>query len=191
MNPFGQELRKILTQCKTSGVVSYAGRSAYIQLDPDLRARLEFVSLNIASQYNALKLTILNRTEGAVDVNILRFGDLLGKKKVSNPNFSDGILPHLWDDYGKVDWYVYQPTQADYRLLAGTVDEYLQVFQRQEEAQEHSPQHKCGVLISEAMGIASVQNPFTDRNMPYEQPFQPDAGDAEAVPIFVILSPIC
>lgn len=42
-----------------------------------------------------------------------------------------------------------------------------------------------------AMGIASVQNPFTDRNMPYEQPFQPDAGDAEAVPIFVILSPIC
>lgn len=39
-----------------------------------------------------------------------------------------------------VDWYVYQPTQADYRLLAGTVDEYLQVFQRQEEAQEHSPQ---------------------------------------------------
>ena len=94
--------------------MSYAGRSAYIQLDPDLRARLEFVSLNIAGQYNALKLTILNRTEGAVDVNILRFGDLLGKKKVSNPNFSDGILPHLWDDYGKVDWYVYQPTQADY-----------------------------------------------------------------------------
>ena len=52
-------------------------------------------------------------------------------------------------------------------------------------------QHECEVLISEAMGIASVQNPFTDRNMPYEQPFQPDAGDAEAVPIFVILSPIC
>ena len=52
-------------------------------------------------------------------------------------------------------------------------------------------QHKCEVLISEAMGIASVQSPFTDRNMPYEQPFQPDAGDAEAVPIFVILSPIC
>ena len=52
-------------------------------------------------------------------------------------------------------------------------------------------QHTCEVLKSEAMGIASVQNPFTDRNMPYDQPFQPDAGDAEAVPIFVILSPIC
>ena len=140
MDPVGQGLGNNPTQCKTSGPVSFAGRSAYIQLDPELRARLEFVSLNIASQYNALKLTILNRTEGAVDVNILRFGDLLGKKKVSNPNFSDGVLPHLWDDYGKIGWYVYQPTQADYRMLAGAVDEYLQVFQRQEEAQENSPQ---------------------------------------------------
>lgn len=41
-------------------------------------------------------------------------------------------------EYGRD--YVYQPTQADYRLLAGAVDEYLQVFQRQEEAQENSPQ---------------------------------------------------
>jgi hypothetical protein len=65
-------------------------------------------------------------------MNIIRFGDLLGKKKVSNPNFSDGVLPHLWDDYGKVGWYVYQPTQADYSVLAGAVDEYLQVFQQEE-----------------------------------------------------------
>lgn len=112
MNPFGQELKKILIQSKTSGLVSYVGRSAYIQLDPELRVKLDFLSLNISNQYNALKLTVLNRTEGAVDMNIIRFGDLLGKKKVSNPNFSDGVLPHLWDDYGKVGWYVYQPTQA-------------------------------------------------------------------------------
>lgn len=132
MNPFGQELKKILIQSKTSGLVSYVGRSAYIQLDPELRVKLDFLSLNISNQYNALKLTVLNRTEGAVDMNIIRFGDLLGKKKVSNPNFSDDVLPHLWDDYGKVGWYVYQPTQADYSVLAGAVDEYLQVFQQEE-----------------------------------------------------------
>ena len=132
MNPFGQELKKILIQSKTSGLVSYVGRSAYIQLDPELRVKLDFLSLNISNQYNALKLTVLNRTEGAVDMNIIRFGDLLGKKKVSNPNFSDGVLPHLWDEYGKVGWYVYQPTQADYSVLAGAVDEYLQVFQQEE-----------------------------------------------------------
>lgn len=46
-----------------------------------------------------------------------------------------GHIPHAG-----LGWYVYQPTQADYRMLAGAVDEYLQVFQRQEEAQENSPQ---------------------------------------------------
>ena len=50
------------------------------------------------------------------------------------------MIPHLWDDYGKVGWYVYHPAQADYKLLAGVVDEYLQIFQSQEEAQENIPQ---------------------------------------------------
>lgn len=73
-----------------------------------------------------------------------------------------------------------QIKRSFYRLRAGRSNEQLvaemaQIFQ----------------VSKQAMGIASVQNPFTDRNMPYEQPFQPDAGDAEAVPIFVILSPIC
>lgn len=139
MNYFAQELRKILVQSSLDCPVSYAGRSAYLQIDQELRARLEFISMNIANHYNALRLTILNRTEGAVDVNTLRFCDLLGKKTVSNPNFREGIVPYLWDDHGKVGWYVYQPTQADHRLLAGAVDEYLQVF-RQEEMQQNTPQ---------------------------------------------------
>ena len=72
------ELRKILSQSKESAHTTYVGRAAYIQVAPELRAKLEFVSLNIANQYNALKLTVLNRVDGAVDINILRFGDLLG-----------------------------------------------------------------------------------------------------------------
>lgn len=140
MNHFEQELRKILAQSKEAVRISYVGRAAYIQLDPELRVKLEFVSLHIANQYSALKLTILNWTDGKVDVNVLRFEDLLGKKKVSNPNFPDGISPHIWDNYGKAAWYVYQPTQADYKTLAAAVDEYLQIFHRQEETQNNIQQ---------------------------------------------------
>ena len=129
MNAFEMELKKILSQSKEATHTTYVGRAVYIQVAPELRVKLEFISLNIANQYNALKLTVLNRIDGVVDINILRFGDLLGKKMVSNPNFSDGVIPHLWDDYGKVRWYVYQPGQADYKLLTGVVDEYLQIFQ--------------------------------------------------------------
>lgn len=140
MNHFEQELRKILAQSKEAVCTTYVGRAAYIQLDPELRAKLEFLSLHIANQYNALTLTILNRTDGKVDINVLRFEDLLGKKKVSNPNFSDGISPHIWDNCGKAAWYVYQPTQADYKTLAAAVDEYLQIFHKQEETQKNIQQ---------------------------------------------------
>ena len=73
------------------------------------RAKIQFVTGIVANQYNALQLTILNRSEGQVDTLRLRFSDLLGTKATSNPNFRNGVDPHIWDDYGKVDWYVYTP----------------------------------------------------------------------------------
>ena len=93
------------------------------------RAKIQFVTGMIASQYNALQLTILNRSEGQVDTLRLRFLDLLGTKMTSNPNFRNGVEPHIWDDYGKVDWYVYHPTRQDYEVLSGAVSDYLEVFQ--------------------------------------------------------------
>lgn len=95
------------------------------------RAKVQFISTNIASQYDALRLTILNRDEGTVDNLVLRFSDLLGKKQTRNPNFRDGIIPHLWDDYGKVAWYVYQPSSRDYQELSDAVGSYLEIFQEQ------------------------------------------------------------
>ena len=95
------------------------------------RAKIQFISTHIASQYDALRLTILNRDEGAVDNLVLRFSDLLGKKHTSNPNFRDGVIPHLWDDCGKVAWYVYQPSSRDYQELSDAVGSYQEVFQEQ------------------------------------------------------------
>lgn len=48
---------------------------------------------------------------------------------VNNPNFRDGVIPHIWDDYGKADWYVYHPTRQDYEVLSDAVSDYLEVFQ--------------------------------------------------------------
>lgn len=132
MNFFEQELRKIMAQSNAAADASYVGRSCFVRLDPDLRAKLTFITMGLASHYEALKMTVLNRKEGEVDNAILRFSDLLGKKQTANPNFQNGILPHIWDDHGKPMWYVYQPQQKDYQLLAESVDEYLQVFQTQD-----------------------------------------------------------
>ena len=103
--------------------------------------RAEFISTRISSQYDALKLTVLNRTDGPVDTMVLRLKDLLGKKPVpNNPNFRDGVMPHLWDDYGKVEWYAYRPTAADYQVIRQAAGEYLGVFRdRQQERTQDGP----------------------------------------------------
>ena len=93
------------------------------------RAKIQFVTGMIANQYNALQLTIMNRSEGQVDTLRLRFSDLLGTKMTSHPNFRNGVDPHIWDDYGKVSWYVYLPTRQDYEVLSDAVADYLDVFQ--------------------------------------------------------------
>ena len=108
---------------------TYVGRACYVRLSDMNRAKIQFVTGIVSNQYHALQMTILNRNEGQVDVLRLQLTDLLGRKMTSNPNFSNGVMPHIWDDGGKVDWYVYHPTRQDYEILSGAVSDYLEVFQ--------------------------------------------------------------
>lgn len=127
MTFYEQELRKIVGERYPDA--TYVGRACYVRLSDMNRAKIQFVAGIVANQYNALQLTILNRGEGQVDALRLRFSDLLGTKMTSNPNFRNGVEPHIWDDYGKVSWYVYHPTRQDYEILSDAVSDYLEVFQ--------------------------------------------------------------
>ena len=104
------------------------GKACYGQLGGDLRVRAEFVSLNVYEQYNALRLTILNRTDGKVDQLTLPFSAVWGRKPVNNRNFTEGIIPYIWVDRGKPEWYVYKPTKQDMDRLRESCKSYLDVF---------------------------------------------------------------
>ena len=71
----------------------------------------------------------INRKEGVVDSILLQFSDIWGKQKVSNPNFKEGVNPHIWTDSGKSDWYVFRPGAAEYQKVADTLENYMSVFQ--------------------------------------------------------------
>ena len=105
MTFYEQELRKIVGERYPDA--TYVGRACYVRLSDMNRAKIQFVTGIVSKQYNALQMTFLTRSEGQVDTLRLRFSDLLGTKVTSNPNFRNGVDPHIWDDYGKVDWYVY------------------------------------------------------------------------------------
>jgi hypothetical protein len=128
MNYFEQELRRLAKAC--DGIISptFAGRACYGDLGGDNRVKLLFVTMGYADHYEALKATVLNRLDGEVDTLVFRFKDIWGRKAVSNPNFSDGIIPYIWTGGNKSEWYVYRPTDADFKLLAENVGAYLAVF---------------------------------------------------------------
>jgi len=129
---FDQELWRLFGDGKIIDSPACAGRSCLGTLGRDLRVRVQFVSTHVADEYDALKLTVLNRTDGPVDTLVLKLRDLLGKKPVpGNPNFREGVTPHIWKDYGKFEWYAYRPTDADYETIRQAAAQYLSVFREQ------------------------------------------------------------
>lgn len=128
---FQNELNKIFGNDSVFDNTRFVGRACYGSLGADLKASAQFVSLHISSQYDALKINIINRTEGAIDSVTIRFKELWGNKYTNNPNFREGVSPHLWLDGDKLEWYVYTPTNTDFEELREAVSEYTELFREQ------------------------------------------------------------
>ena len=58
------------------------------KLDDDLRVKLQFVSTGVHKHYDAIQVSILNRTDGLVDRETMLFGDIIG---VKNTNISGRV----------------------------------------------------------------------------------------------------
>lgn len=129
MTFFEQELRKIVGDVYPDA--TFVGRACYVRLSDMNRAKIQFTTCGTADHYEALQMTILNRSDGQVDTLRLRFKDVLGTKQVNNPNFRNGVSPHAWTYNGKTEWYAYLPNSRDYQKLTDAVSEYLEVFQEQ------------------------------------------------------------
>jgi hypothetical protein len=146
MNYFEQELRRIAGACGNIVNPTFAGRACYGDLGGDNRVKLEFVTQGTMDNYEALKATVLNRSDGEVDALIFRFADTWGKKKVDNKNFREGLIPKIWTYDGKSEWYVYRPTDADIKQLAAEIGAYLSVFKSRNAAHEKSKPEKASLI---------------------------------------------
>lgn len=129
MTFYEQELRKLFADGTVIGSPTFAGRACLGTLGKDLRARVQFVTSGHADHYDVISVTVLNRTDGVVDKLRLRLKDILGVKQVpGNPNFRNGVAPHIWEDSGKAEWYAFRPSAADYSAMRHAVSGYLDVF---------------------------------------------------------------
>ena len=120
------EVQKIVRPLAMGEV--FVGNSAYIKLG-DVKIRVDLYNTFSIDNYDALMLRAVNAKTGDVDTNVVKFSDLFGKKPTTNPNFRDGIVPHLWRDRGVFDWYVYHPTAEDYKRLTKEVEAFISIFE--------------------------------------------------------------
>jgi len=130
MNFFEQELRKMFGQ----GGAQFVGRSCYMNLDSAVRAKIEFITHGTHEKYEGIKATVINRKDGVIDSATVLFEDLLGMKQTRNMP----VAPHIWQYGGKYEWYAYKPNATDYRMIAGEVSDYLDVFREQTLEQSRS-----------------------------------------------------
>lgn len=72
MTRYEQELRKLFDGSGLMDRPQYSGRVCVGELGKDLRVRAEFFSAHVADQYDAIRLTVLNRKEGVVDRTLLQ-----------------------------------------------------------------------------------------------------------------------
>jgi hypothetical protein len=132
-NFFEGELRKLFQNNGVMEDVRFAGRACIGRLTDSTNVKLRFVTMGTHEKYEGIEVTVLNRLEGKIDSNTFRFKDILGAKPVNNPNFPDGVSPHIWDGAlkGGYEWYVYKPTPADFEQIAEAIDAYMEMFQEQ------------------------------------------------------------
>ncbi|MBR5513555.1 MAG: hypothetical protein IKV85_06170 [Ruminococcus sp.] len=124
MNCFERELRKIVGYCEYIRNPKYVGRSCIDRLDDGIVVKMEFESTMIRDKYNALRITLMNRSEGKIDTQLIRFNELWGVKHISG----NDIEPHIWKYNEDVNWYCYIPTSTEMSELSQSVDEYLSCF---------------------------------------------------------------
>ena len=126
MNFFQQQLSAYLTDRRVfaPSKVTFAGRAAFISLNGNRRARVEFVTTGIADHYDAIRVKLLNTQEGVIDQQLFRFEDYFRPMPVGSSN---AVVPHIWVYRDDPEWYR-SPDSADLSALKVDIRDYIQVF---------------------------------------------------------------
>lgn len=125
MNFFEKELRDLFGSSPMLRDTHYCGRTCLAKLDEDLRVKLQFTTTGYADHYDAIKLAVINRTDGVVDQQLFRFSDIIDQQH--SPGMMS-VTPQIWDDNGKPEWY--RPISQEQRSqIANTILDYVGMYQ--------------------------------------------------------------
>ena len=127
MTLFEKELKGMFGSSDLIKEKVYSGKTMIGRLDDDLRVKASFVTTGVADVYSALRVKIINRTEGEVDSQIFNFSDIIGTQRTA---YNNKIDPHIWHIDGKDEWYL-PISQNERDRIADTVLDYVAMYQEE------------------------------------------------------------
>lgn len=99
------------------------------KLDDELRVKLQFISTFVSKHYDAIQVSIINRTDGVVDKETMLFGDIIGQK---NTNITGNVNPYMWEEsIGKAYWYT-PVSISEKAQIADAVLDYVGMYQAED-----------------------------------------------------------
>ena len=126
MNFFEGELRQMFGNAENISEAKFVGRTMLGKLGDDLLVKAQFISTHVSKQYDAIQVSILNRTDGVVDKETMLFGDIIGTKLT---RCSDKVNPYMWEEsVGKAYWYT-PLSISEKAQISDTVLDYVEMFQ--------------------------------------------------------------
>lgn len=122
MSEFQEKFDDVLRLSNTFSNAKYIGRTAYIQLEKEVKIKAELIALSAADSFDGVKLTAINNN-CIIDSTVICFEDYFAPNKP----LKESIIPHIWVHKGKVDWYSY-PDYDDHKSLTKAIDDYVYLF---------------------------------------------------------------
>lgn len=120
MNFFEQQMRSMFSDKEILTDAQFVGRTMIAKIDDDLRVKAQFIHTLVSKQYDAIRVRIINRTEGEVDTETMLFADIIGLK--------DGkVKPYMWECDNKGRWHT--PVNInETETIAAAVINYIAMY---------------------------------------------------------------
>lgn len=128
MNFYEQEMRQMFQGKPLFQDAKFTGRTMLAKLDDDLRVKFQFVFTHIADHYDAIRATVINRTDGEVDKETFKFADAIGKINFRGMT----IDPYIWQYHDDISWYGFKISNQQRAAIAETVVSYLSMYRAEE-----------------------------------------------------------
>ena len=156
------ELRKIFGNDDMFSNTKYISGVCYGELDNELKVKCQIDDSGVSRNYDVLRMTVINRKDGVVDKHAIQFFDVWGRLPVpGNPNFKEGVAPHIWAYDGKTEWYA-APKERHYEILKENVKNYFDIFR--DKSIELEPKPSIKKQLSDNKNISTQKKPAKSKN---------------------------